>query len=394
MKKLFLVIFLLFVSSLSAFANTGVSFIYINGSNIKDAKIKKWYSKGVQRFHPYMKSAFEQNTFTQQHFLKCGKYFIEKKPVIFSWGDNNHNNSGCSKKNSAMSKGLITWLASQIRSTAKNVLHDIIWVQDYKNMNSVLDKLHKTVCAEIQKGNKVVLYGYSSGSFITYDYLLARTPYINVADYFNSVDVPKAQRDFVFRHPMRNTCMSALVQELAVFSADGHIIIDNDLNPFEKNYMNLNAETDAVCLPDNAVLGIVNIASPLVLFKSDISDPNFKLTYYNRLLYKYILEDDMFWVTVNYREDALSFPTERNLTIEEIENITNLAIEPRTGFIYDQSNTRGGILALSHLRYLSKTKALSKNVVKAYVDGYRYQYGGGCKQNAANKCQKKVEVKP
>lgn len=394
MKKFYLVIFLLFVLPLNAFANTGISFIYINGSNIKDEKIKKWYSKGVQKFHPNMKNAFEQNAFTQRCFLKNGNYFIEESPVFFSWGDKDHNNSTSTNKKSILSKGFVIWLACKIRTTAKNVLHDIIWIQDYSNMNSVLDKLHETVKAEIKKGNKIVLYGYSSGSFITYDYLLKRTPYINVAEFFNSVNVSKEERDFVSQHPMRNTCMSALEQELAVFSADGHIIIDNDFDSFKESYTNLNEETCMVCIPDNTVLGTVNIASPLVLFNSDISDPNYKWTYYNRLLYKYMIEDDMFWLTVNYREDPLSFPCGRNLTIEELENIANLDIEAHKGFIYDQSDTRGGISAITHLHYLSKTKALSKKVVKAYVDGYRHQYDKECKQNTANQCQKTFDFIP
>ena len=394
MKKLCLVFFLFFALQLNALAKTGISFIYINGSNIKDEKIKKWYLKGVRNFHPCMKNAFEQNPFTQKHFLKCGKYFIEEQPVIFTWGDKDHQNSAIVKEKSATQKGLIVWLASQIRSTAKNVLHDIIWVQNHHNMNLVLDKLHKSMMAEMQKGNKIVLYGYSSGSFITYEYLLSRTSYINVAEFFNSVDVSKEQRDFASQHPMKNTCISALEQKLAVFSADGHFIISKDFESFENSYMNLNAETDAVCVPDKTVLGVINIASPLVLFKSDISDPNFPLTYYNRLLYKYIFENDMFWLTLNYREDALSFPSGKNLTIEEIENITNLAIGPSTGFIYDQSKTKGGILAITHMHYLSQPKTLSKSLVKGYENGYRYQYDDEFKQKNSSNNHKKMNITP
>lgn len=378
MKKLCLVIFMFFVIQLSAFAKTGVSFIYINGSNIKDEKIKKWYLKGVKKFHPGMKHAFEQNPFTLKYFLKCGKYFIEEVPVIFSWGDGESQNSTAGKcKQDSHSKGLIVWFALKIRSTAKNVLHDIIWVQSHYNMNSVLDKLHKTVTTEVQKGNKIVLYGYSSGSFITYEYLLSRTPYINVAEFFDSINVTKEQKNFVSQNPVKDTCVSALEQKLAVFSADGDVIIDNDQKSFENNYIDLNTQTDAVCIPDRAVLGIIDIASPLALFKSDISDPDYPLTYYNKRLYKYIFENGIFWITVNYREDALSFPSGKNLTVQEIANIINLEIRPCAGFIYDKSDTRGGVFAITHLYYLSQPKTLSKSIIKAYEQGYRYQYDGG-----------------
>lgn len=394
MKKLCLVIFLFLILPLNAFAQTGISFIYINGSNIKDAKISKWYVNGIRKFHPYMKNAFEQNPLAQKYFLKCGKYFIEEAPIIFFWGDNNHKNSASEKKDSLVSKGFITWLACQMRLTFSNIMHDVVWAQKHYNMNVILNNLQKIVRTEAQKGNKILLFGYSSGNFITYEYLLTRAPYINVAEFFNSVDVSKEQKDFVSQHPMQNTCMSALEQELGIFSIDGHIILNNDFNSFKKNYMNLNQETDTVCIPANAVIGVINIASPLVLFYSDLSDHDFPLTYYNRLLYKYILENDMFWLTVNYREDPFSFPSGKNLTVEEIENITNLTIEPGTGFVYDQSNTRGGIWAMNHMSYLSKRKTLSKIIAKAYVDGYRHQCGCGFKQKAINKHTKKFNITP
>lgn len=392
MKKFLLVMFLFFVSHLKVFANTGISFIYINGSNIHDAKINKWYSSAVQKFHPRIKNAFEQNTSARKYFLKNCGYFIEKKPVIFYWGDKNHKQT--LKENTNLSRGIITWLACKMRLTFNNIMHDVIWSQKHYNMNVILNNLQKIVKIEALKCNKIVLFGYSSGNFITYEYLLTRAPYINVADFFNAVDISQEQRDFALQHPMKNTCMSALEQKLGVFSTDGHIILNNDLTLFKKNYMDLNQETDNVCIPDNAVIGIINLASPLVLFYSDLSEPNFPLTYYNRLLYKYILENDMFWLTVNYREDPFSFPSRKNLNAEEIENITNLTINPSTGFIYEQSNTKGGIRAIMHLSYLSQGKTLSKAIVKAYVDGYRYQCDNNFKRKIIDKYQKKLKVIP
>lgn len=394
MKKFFLALFIFFTLQLNAFAGNGISFVYINGSNVHDSEINKWYRKGIQKFHPCIKKAFEQNCSAQKFLLKDGQYIIEDSPIMFFWGDKCYKYSAQAEKNFSLSKGFSTFVARQVRYIATNVLHDVFWVKQHNNKTCVLDDLHKIVQIEAQKGNKIILYGYSSGSIVAYEYLLNKTPYINVADFFNSANVSKQQRDFANQHPMKNTCMSAIERKLATFSADGHFIFNNDLSSFEKNYMSLNEETDNACIPCNSVLGIINIASPLALFYTDVADSTFQMTYYNRLLYKYIFENDMFWLTENYREDGLSFPCAKNLTIEEVERITNLDIEPHAGFIYNQSNTRGGFLAMTHMHYLSSKKALSKIIVNAYVKGHKYQCENGNKQKTINNCQKKADIMP
>ncbi|HNW25997.1 MAG TPA: hypothetical protein PLG15_01560 [Candidatus Gastranaerophilaceae bacterium] len=371
MKKIliFLAAFLMFQTA--CFAQTGITFLYINGSNNNDAKMKNWYERGVKKLHPHMKREFESNKLTQEYFLKNGEYFIEQQPAIFFWGDKSHRDLAFVESDLNISKTFSPWIAYQIRFALTRFLHDAIWVQKYHNMLPVVEDLHKMVVSENEKGNKVVLYGYSAGSFVTYEYMLTRLPFIETVDFFNNVDVTPAQREFVAKHPMKNTCMRALGEDLAVFSAAGHIVPNKNDSLFKEKYMNLNNLTDQVCTPDNSLKGVVNFASPLVLFYSDISDPNYQITYYNRLLLEYLIENDMFWLTVNYREDPLGFPCGRNLSIEEMEEIAKLDIEPHAGFVYDKSNTRGtrGVF-MAHTSYWSTGKVFSKAVVNAYVNGY------------------------
>jgi hypothetical protein len=395
MKKFFLTLVLFLILQTNCFAQNGISFLYINGANNNDEKMKNWYENGVKKLHPYMKKAFEQNEKAQKYFLKNGKYFIEEQPIIFFWGDKSHNELTFVENDLKLSKGFSPFFAYQIRSMLTHFLHDAIWVQKYHNMMPILEDLHKSVKAEAKKGNKLVLYGYSAGSFVTYEYLLTRLPYIKVKDFFDEVKIPQSQKDFVTQHPMKNTCMSALGKDLAVFSVSGHIIPnDDDDELFKKDYMNLNNLTNEICVPDNAVKGIVNFATPLVLFYSDLSDPSFQLTYYNRLLVKYIIENDMFWLTVNYREDPLGFPGGRNLSIEEIERIAKLDIEPHAGFIYDQSNTKGRTMVFTaHTSYWATRKNFSKAVARAYVNGYKHEYDD-FKQNPLKKYEKKLQILP
>lgn len=396
MKKILLILLFFLFLQTSCFAQTGITFLYINGSNNNDIRMKNWYENGVKKLHPYLKKNFEENEFTKQYFLKNGKNYIEKEPLIFFWGYKSHEDLSFVEKNLAISKSFSTWFAYQIRYALTCFLHDAIWVQKYHNMLPVLDELHQMVKAEAKKGNKIVLYGYSAGSFITYEYLLTRLPYINVTDFFNNVSVSKSEKDFVAKHPMKNTCMTALGQELAVFSAAGHIV-PNDQNEevFREDYLRLNKLTDEYCVPDNSIKGIVNFATPLVLFYSDLSDPNYQITYYNRLLFKYIIENDMFWLTVNYRADPLGFPGGKNLTIEEMENAANIDIEPHAGFIYDQSDTWGRNSALAtHTSYWATRKIFSKAVVRAYVNGYKHQYDDNFKQKKVNKYILKLNILP
>lgn len=376
MKKILLTLLLLFCVQTNCFAQTGITFLYINGSNNNDEKMKNWYENGVRNLHPALKHEFEHNPLSQKYFLRDGQYFINKEPNIFFWGDKSHNDLSFVERNLAISKSFSTWLAYQIRYALTCFLHDAIWIQKNHNMIPVIEDLHEKVKAEAQNGNKVVLYGYSAGSFVTYNYLLIKAPYINVTDFFSKVGASQEEMAFVAQHPMKDTCMYALGTELAVFSAAGHIVPnDEDFDIFKKDYMHLDDLTDKYCIPDHAVKGIVNFASPLVLFYSDLSDPDYDLTYYNGLLFKYMIENDMFWLTVNYRADPLGFPGGKNLSFEEIEKATNIHIEPHLGFMYDQSDTWGRNSAFAtHTSYWATKKIFSRAVVRAYVNGYRYHY--------------------
>lgn len=396
MKKFYLAVIVFFIVQSSCFAQNCISFVYINGSNNNNKKMMKWYEHGVKKMHPCLKKAFEKNSYAQSYFLKDGEYYINKKPVIFFWGYKSHKDLSFVEKNLAISKGFSPWLAYQVRSTITKFLHDAIWVEKFHNMQPILDDLHATVKAEAEQGNKIVLFGYSAGSFVTYEYLLTREPFINVMDFYNNVNISKQKKEFVAAHPVKNTCMDALGQDLAVFSAAGHII-PNDFDEalFEKDYMNLDNLTDKLCIPSNTVKGIVNFASPLVLFYSDISDPEYQITYYNRLLFKYIIENDMFWLTVNYREDPLAFPGGKNLTIGEIEDATNMNIEPHRGFVYDQSDTWGhDNVFMAHTSYWKTSKRFSKAVVRAYVNGYKNEYDDNFKLHTVKKIEKKYKITP
>lgn len=394
MKKLFGIIFSLLVLQNVCFAQSNVSFVYINGSNNNDAKMRNWYVNGVEKLHPVMKKKFEKNKEIKKVFLNKTKYNINEKPVIFFWGDKSKRDLEFVQEQLDITKAFSPTIAYKVRSMLTAYLHDAIWVQKSHNMLPILDDLNETVKQEAVKGNKVVLYGYSAGTFITYEYMFNKLPYINPENLFNTINVSEEVRSFVKTHPVENTCISALSKaNIGMVSDSGHLVLKNfDDNSIEQNYLNLQEATKTACAPKDTFKGVVNFASPLVLFYSDLADSDYELTYYNRLMLKYIIENGLFFITVNYREDPLGFPSSKNLTIAEVEKLADIKIENPTGFVYDNSNvwSKRSVL-FAHTSYWSAKRTFANAVVKAFSNGYRLQYDEKFQQKVLDNNKKKVK---
>ena len=98
MKKLITVISMLVILlGLNIQANaveeqpTGITFIYINGSNNltykNREKFKTAFLENVQNLHPQIKQRFENDNLIKENFLNNGRYVINPEPVTFYWGD-------------------------------------------------------------------------------------------------------------------------------------------------------------------------------------------------------------------------------------------------------------------------------------------------------------------
>ena len=106
-----------------------------------------------------------------------------------------------------------------------------------------------------------------------------------------------------------------------------------------------------------------------------MSDPNYGFNYYNKLMIKYILENGIFMMTINFREDPLGFPTNRNMTINEIAQQLEMDIENPSGVIYDNSSVWSKrMFPFAHTAYWSARKTLSSAIVKNFVNGYKFFY--------------------
>ena len=86
MKKI-LIVFLCLLFFAPAFAVNDVSFIYINGSNNNDEKMKNWYEEGVRKLHPVLRKKFEKNSAIKKYYSSLGglnKYsYVIKVPAEY-----------------------------------------------------------------------------------------------------------------------------------------------------------------------------------------------------------------------------------------------------------------------------------------------------------------------
>ena len=352
MKKIIFILIAMVALQLAVPAQeTNLTFMYINGSNNNDKKMKDWYIRGVNKLHPVMKKKFEKNSQIRK-WSKDNKLVIEDKPVIFLWGYNSKTDLDFVKDRLNISKAFSSTLAYEIRSLLTQFMHDAIWVQKTHNMLPILDDLNEQVKIQAQSGQNVILYGYSAGTFVTYQYLLYKLPYIKVDNLFEALEPDE-----------------------------------------EKNYLSLDEMTDKYCAPKGYVRGVVNFASPIPLFYSDLADPNYEINFYNKYMMKYVLENGIYFLTVNFREDPLGFPSSNNLTIKQIEERIGLTIENPTGVVYDNSavwSKRSAFLA--HTSYWSARGTFANGVVKSFVNGTKFQYNEKYQNKILQKKNKKSEV--
>ena len=377
MKKIFiLLVFIIF--SIPVYARENWSFIYINGANNNDKRMKNWYENGVHRVHYFLRNSFLYKEEVKNYFSKKGGLNIEQNPVIFFWGYESFNDLNYVKKQIKLTKRFSALGAYFTKLFFTENIHDAIWIQKPNNMIPVIEDLDKTVKTEIKKGNDIVLYGYSAGAFVAYEYLFNKLTFISPEELFLKMNADKDIINFVKKHKIKNTCLSALSPKYAnilSLNYSNKYILNEDKSKFKANYLKLNEMTQTACIPENRFKGVVYFGNPMTLFYSDLFDDSYDLNFYNSLLIKYILENGIFMLTVNFREDPLGFSLTKNMPIDEIETHLNMKINNPSGVIYNNSDVwafRPFIIA--HQCYWSRGKKFAKAVVKSLINGYKFQY--------------------
>ena len=362
---------------------TGISFIYINGSNNlaynNRLKFKTAFVENVKKLHPQIKQKFEQDELVNEIFLQNGRYRINPDPITFYWGDRSLNVVETLDRDLKSASKYSPKIAHQARTIFAHCLHDAVWVQKPQNMSGVLEDLHKIVNNEIKKGNKVILLGYSAGSFVTYQY------YMNKSDSINPAEIASGKYgaeidEFISTTTIKPTCFDALIDaDIIKYNLEtGKYTPNKNLEVFKKNYTQLDNYTEKACFTGGTVKGIIGFASPARLFYSDFLDKNTNINYISTLMAKSIIENDVFYLTVNYSNDPFGFSNAENFTFEKLQKVIPGFKNKRkyTGFIYNKSNNYvPRTFVTAHLAYWDTPKRFAKAIVKAFNEGYPYFYG-------------------
>ena len=354
-----------------------IDIIYIHGAY----ETKEAFDKSVNNVHGDMVKQFSSDPLMYKKLLDNGNKKIGEEPVIFFWADKTTESLKVIDKALAYAKNFSSKIAQFGRETLSHTLHDAIWISKSSNSRELLNNLNNYVKTESEKGQEVILYGYSAGSLLTVQYMTNRLPILDLNELYNDNDTSytgKYLANLVKTTKFEPTCLDALKESKLIFYTDSDEFVANPNTEYLKNTLpQLNSYTEKFCAPKNTVKGFVVFGAPLTTFDSGISKSGSAENTLSQLVMKHLVENDMFFLTVNYANDFIGMPLPGIPTLDSLKEKNLLSdIDPKGGFIYDDSKVKNHTLFFSaHLAYWSSGKKFAKSIVNAYNAGYKHFYG-------------------
>jgi len=377
-KVLFLLVMLsVFCQTIALASETPINVIYIHGANQDRTGGVKGFEESTSKMNKDLIKNFNKSQFIKNTLLKNA--YINEKPQMLYWADRLKVNKDYIEASLAKAKKTSTPVHHYARVLIGEQVHDAVWLQKDKNMIPIIRDLHKKVMANYEKGEKTILVGFSAGSFVTIDYMLVKSEILNIPEMLThskgkwgitDKDIALAKK-----YVHNNACMASAINSkfLSVDDFD-NIYLNSDATQRANAIKIIDKESQVSCVPDDAVLGVINFGSPYVVFYSDVSDEQSLQHYVARKTIQKIIENNKFYLTVNYSQDPIAMPLPDYTFEQLIQSKYMNNIKNGNGFMYD-TIVRGGSYSLNpHFNYWSTTNKYTKAVAKSYEKGYKYFY--------------------
>ncbi len=365
-----------------------IHFIYIHGTNHNTPQSHQDFNQAVKRLHPILRADLSQDPLVQAHLLKNGAYRIDTNPIAFFWGDQSREEANIVETRAQLFHSMV---ATRVRMAIAATLHDAVWLENDENKYKVLSRLYSEFISQTTVPRYIVLMGHSAGSMVTFEFVLDRLPYINVADFASRIGVaPDIIAFLKSKNPPVQTCLEALLKsdavrfdrkgELVPFLKDFQTAATQELTSLRAKHLNeladqINEADREVCLPQGSLKGVVTFGSPIVLFFSTALDPQSVRGYLTSNMLQYILAHDMFWLHVNHVKDPIGIPFGTGENPQQtLEGILKAPVHPRGGFLIGYPVRGKATVISAHSWYWNHPKQFSQAIVKAYNTGYHDWY--------------------
>lgn len=373
----FLAVFCLLSQTIVFAGETPIDVIYIHGANQERTGGSEGFKESISKMNKDLIKNFNKSKFIKNSLLKNA--YINETPQMLYWSDRLKVNKNYIEDSLIKAKKTSNLIHQYVRILISEQVHDAVWLQKHKNMIPIIKELHNKVMANYKKGEKTILVGFSAGSFITIDYMLAKSRILNIQELLTQSKGKWGITDkdiaLAKKYVKENACMASAINSNFLYINDSeNIYINSNQTQRAEAIKKIQQESKTSCVPDDAILGVINFGSPFVVFYSEMADENTIQHYVARKTIQKLVENNKFYLTVNYSQDPIAMPLP-DYTFEDLtqskyfQNIKN-----GNGFMYD-TIVRGGSYSLNpHFNYWSTTNKYTKAIAKSYEKGYKYFY--------------------
>jgi len=363
---------------------TPIDFVYVHGAARNKAPDEQVFAGQIETLHYYVLREFNQNPDVLHGLLDDCRFSISPDARPYYWGQSSQAEIEVVDRNLAWANQNKTGLVKKIQPRLAYAMHDTAWLSRIHNEKSVLLGLQGHLRASFEAGRPVVLWGHSAGALAVLSYMRFSIPYVD--------------QELIGRYPslaplgevlevsgVQQTCVVALLEsDVATLDDSGQLypmlgnfrMTDPDAQArLQADYLRGRAETFAAhtqrdCAPPHAVLGIVTVGSPALVFSSKGGVDAESIMGGEALSHLYV--DGRFWIDINHHDDLVGFPLDDRDWPERLERNLGREVRSGNGFFISNYRVRSGATMLSaHSWYIRSPAQFARVWSETYSEGYR-----------------------